>query len=133
MAQRAFGGIEHTWFGETELMARLQDFSFQQPERTAEALRAEAEIELAEAEQRVPVGETRRLEGSGRVEEPVIEVGGVSVAIAFGGNDRDVPYAVAQHEKFYHHDDGGQRDYLGSVLAESKPFIGARLARRLAL
>jgi hypothetical protein len=125
MAMRSYGGMDVGVLGEAEILARLRDISFQQPQRSAAALEAEAEIELGEMLSRVPVAEGT-LQSTGRVHDAEIEVGGVSVAISF-----DTPYAVAQHEKFFHHDHGGQMRYMSSVLDESRQFLGQRLARRL--
>ena len=95
------------------------------PDRVAEALYAEAKIELAEAQRRVPV-DTGYLKSRGLVTKPVRKGQVVSVQILF-----DAPYAVVVHEDLEAFHRTGQAKYLESVINESQSSMGARIAKRI--
>jgi hypothetical protein len=96
----------------------------QYPVAAQQALRVEAEVEMAEAKERTPV-RTGALRASGRV-EPLF---GGGVRWAFGGPS--VNYAVPVHENLEIFHPVGQAKYLESVLAESAPYLVERVAARM--
>lgn len=109
------------------------------PDHVATAIYQEAQIEMTEAKRRTPVSPVPAprgvvpgtLRASGRVGEPEIEGRRIKVTMSFGGPGID--YAVVQHENpdFFH--TTGQWKYLESVLNESRPYMAARLAKRVDL
>lgn len=97
-------------------------------DRAGAALRQEAEIEMTESKQRVPV-DTGALRASGHV-QPVRDEGGtLSVTLAYGGPSVD--YAVTVHEDLEAFHRVGEAKYLENVLKESAPHMAERIARRL--
>lgn len=107
------------------------------PNRIASALFVEGQIEMTEAKKRTPVDVSQdaphpgQLRASGLVHEPVQEGKRTTVLLSFGGGAVD--YAVYVHEIIENFHKVGQAKYLESVLNESRPYMGERLARRLAL
>ncbi len=116
------------------------------PDAVLNALRLEAEIEMTESKRRCPVSPTaaqfkamRRsrpkglkpgtLRASGGVANPVREVSRLYVKMGYGGAAKD--YAVVQHERLDFHHTTGQALYLSSVINESRPYMGARIAKRV--
>lgn len=95
------------------------------PEMAQEALRIEAEVEMAEMKARTPV-RTGVLRASGRVEALR---GSLGVRWAFGGPS--IPYAIYVHENLEAFHRVGQAKYLESVLAESAPYLVDRVRRRM--
>lgn len=115
--------------GSTELEARLLRLAQRVPTAFAAALFEEAEIEMTEAKERTPV-DLGALKNSGTVHPP--EIGRtISVRLTFG--NVAVDYAVYVHEDLEAFHRVGQAKYLESVLMESRPFLGARVARRVDL
>jgi hypothetical protein len=114
--------------GEVELSTRLREFRERMPLELAAALYQEAEIEMTEAKERTPV-DTGALRSSGYVTPPSISGTRVTVELGFGGSA--APYAIYVHEDLDAFHTTGQAKYLESVLMESAPFIGERVAARL--
>lgn len=131
---RQWQGVEYGVTGDDAAMATVRHFVSAFPAMAFEELRVEAGIELAEAGRRAPIDvdpPKGRTGGELRESARLINVStddGMGVALAFGGPT--VPYAIAQHQRYYRHD-VGQREYLIDTIDQSKRFIGARLARRL--
>lgn len=93
------------------------------------AVRAELDIEATESQRRTPVltGALRAshlvsVEATRRDVTGRISVGGVAA-----------PYALYVHENLEAHHNVGQAKFLESTLAESKPFLAARIAKRIPL
>lgn len=121
-------------FGVKEMLSVLRQIQRTNPGRIGRALRAEGRIEMTESKRRVPV-DKGDLRDSGMVSEPIINGNNVSVILSYGGGDypHDPVVPIIQHEDFdLLHKVGGPK-YLESVLDESEPYMGERLARRLHL
>ena len=114
--------------GFDKMTRQLQDLALKFAHRVEPALRAEAEIEMAEAKRRTPVA-TGALRASGHVE---VTVSGrdAEARLRFGGPS--APYSVFVHENLRAYHRVGQAKFLESTLMESKRFMAARLARRIA-
>lgn len=93
-------------------------------------LYVEMGIEEKEVIRRTPE-ETGRLRGTIKRIGPKIEGNSASVLIVAGGPD--APYAPDVHEDLDAIHPVGQAKFLESVLMESRPFIGARVAKRVDL
>jgi hypothetical protein len=100
------------------------------PRVVARALFIEAEIEAKEAKKRTPV-DLGNLRGSIHVTEPVIVRQTMSVSIVAGGPS--APYAIYVHEDLEAFHQVGQAQFIESVIMESRPFMAARVARRIDL
>jgi hypothetical protein len=125
--------------GGKEMQRKLEKAAADLKKRQMTALRQEAEIEMTESKKRCPVYSPRvgdyvdhvggTLRASGHV-QPVEQRGGkTSVNLVYGGAAED--YAVVQHEELGYHHNVGQAKYLESVLMESLPHMGARIAARM--
>lgn len=97
-------------------------------QQVAAALTAEAEIELGESQERVPV-DTGVLRASAYVAPVVIDGASLRVEMGYGGAAAD--YAAQVHEDLDAFHPHGEAKYLEGPLRESVPFMGARLARRI--
>jgi hypothetical protein len=118
---------------------RLQEHALALVRAQAQALRIEAEVEMTESKKRCPVysptvgdrvdhvGGTLR--ASGHVEPVVVEGAKMHVDLVYGGAAQ--AYAIVQHENLDYHHNVGQAKYLESVLMESLPSMGARIAERI--
>ena len=127
--------------GVKEMQRKLERVAADLKKRQMTALRQEAEIEMKESKKRCPVYSPRvgeyvdhvggTLRASGHV-QPVEQRGGkTSVNLVYGGAAED--YAIVQHEtppEIYHHN-VGQWKFLESVLMESLPSMGQRIANRM--
>lgn len=123
--------------GVDEMVATIKKVAAKFPDRVAAAIYQEAQIEMTESKRRCPVSPTPAPKGvvpgtlraSGRVEEPTRRSNTIEVVMAYGGAAID--YAVVQHENPDYIHTTGQWKYLESVLNESRPFMAARIARRI--
>jgi predicted GTPase len=107
---------------------KLLGLSAGMEDAVANALEAEAEIEMTEAKRRTPVL-TGVLRASGHV-QPVKRSGReISVVLAFGGPA--APYAVYVHENLEAFHKNGQAKFLESVILESAPHLANRIAERV--
>lgn len=113
-----------------KVRARLERLAKRFPDEAARALYQEAEVEMTEAKRRTPV-DTGALRGSGHVERPDVGLSNISVALQFGGPA--APYALKVHEDLDAFHRVGQAKFLESTLMESRPYMAARIARRLQL
>lgn len=116
--------------GLESVLSRLRSVADRVPHVAAEALRAEAEIEMTEAKRRTPV-DTGALRASGHVSDPEIDGKNISVSLGFGGPAAD--YAFYVHEDLDAFHPVGQAKYLESVLDESRPHLAKRVASRIDL
>lgn len=98
------------------------------PQQIAAALYIEAQIEATESKKRTPV-DTGNLRASHMVTDPVITDEGISVNIVVGGVSAQ--YAVFVHENLEAFHEVGQAKFLESTLLESRPYMAARVAKRL--
>lgn len=126
--------------GTTEMVRNIQVIARQFPDRVAKAEFLEAEIEMTESKRRCPVSPTPAppgvvpgtLRASGKVSEPEINGKRVSTTLSYGGPGSGAEdYAIVQHEHLEFQHTTGQAKYLESVLNESRPYMGARIARRI--
>jgi hypothetical protein len=81
--------------GEQAMIAKLRRLAAEEPQKVGRALFEEGEDIMREAKRITPV-ETGTLRGSGHVELPKTDMGGVSVELGFGG--AAAPYAIYVHE-----------------------------------
>ena len=127
--------------GAVEMIKKLTGFQEKFPERVAEALYQEAQIEMTEAKRRTPVDvnytggrkppHPGQLRASGIVHQPIREGKSISVTLSFGGGAID--YAIWVHEIEENFHPVGQWKYLESVLNESRSHMAARIAKRIDL
>lgn len=108
----------------------LERMARQIPNEVGRALYQEAQIERTESMRRTPV-EYGALKGSHELEGPEIKGRDVSVTILVGGPA--APYAVYVHEDMEAFHEHGQAKFLESVILESKPYMGQRVAKRIDL
>jgi len=114
-----------------KVRASLDRLASRFPNEVARALYEEAQIEMTEAKRRTPV-KTGALRSTGHVDDPTVSFGGdISVTLGFGGPA--APYAVKVHEDMDAFHRVGQSKYLESVIMESRPYMAARIARRIQL
>jgi len=122
--------------GVQSMVAKLKTISAKFPDRVAEALYQEAQIEATEMKRRTPVDTTRdaphpgNLRNSIHVERPKRRGREISVMIATG---RQAPYAIYVHENPDAFHPVGQWKFMESVLNESRPYMAQRIARRVQL
>lgn len=93
------------------------------------AILAETRIEAKESMRRTPV-DMGPLRASTEVLGPFYD-NGIYCQIHVGGPS--APYAVYVHENLEAHHPIGQAKFLESTIAESRPFMAARVAKRLDL
>ncbi|MCR4301793.1 MAG: hypothetical protein NUV51_09300 [Sulfuricaulis sp.] len=134
--------------GVAQMRAKLRKIAQQYPGRVEAALYREAQIEMTESKRRCPVSPTAAqfkamgrkmpkgtvpgtLRATGTVHEPERIGNLISVTLSYGGGA--VQYAAVQHERLDFFHTTGQARYLASVLEESRPYIAARVARRIKL
>lgn len=96
------------------------------------ALREEAEIELGEVIERTPI-KYGNLRASEHIEGPFVEQtpGGVRIWCSIVAGGPSAPYAIYVHENPDAIHPVGQYKYIESVLVESQPHMGARVAARM--
>lgn len=112
--------------------------SLNMPERIMAGLNVEVEIEVTEVKKRTPVrwypkgksGPAGALRASVHQEGPFRKGRSVYSMIVAGGPA--APYAIYVHEDLtaFHH--VGEAKFIESVINESRPFMAARVARRIA-
>ena len=116
--------------GVAEMRSLLQKIAAKFPDRVAAAIYQEAQIEMTEAKRRTPV-DTGTLRASGFVAEPERHGRNISVTLSFGGAAET--YAIYVHENLEAFHKVGQAKFLESTLDESRPFMAARIAKRVDL
>jgi len=94
------------------------------------ALYIETEIELKEVKRRTPV-DTGELRASEHTVGPIRRWRNIYTEIVAGGPA--APYAIYVHEDPDAFHKVGQWKYIESVLFESRPFMAARVAKRIEL
>lgn len=113
-----------------EVVARLKRLIATMPNEVARAVYAEALVEQKESMRRTPV-ESGALRASHEVTKPKIDGRDISVTIKVGGPA--APYALYVHENLEADHPVGQAKFLESTLNESKPYLPARIAKRIDL
>lgn len=116
--------------GVEQIKARLRRVSQRFPEQVEAALYKESQIELTEVKRRTPV-DLGTLRASEFVEGPSRQGTRIYTKIVAGG--ASAPYAIYVHEDLEAFHKVGQAKFVESVILESRPFMGARIARRLSL
>lgn len=128
--------------GANVVIGNMKKVAKEFPKETGRAMYREGQIEMTEAKKRTPVSPLPARKGvtpgtlraSGRVHEPEFQGRNITVTLSFGGPGSGAEdYAVIQHENPDYHHTTGQWKYLESVLNESQPHMGARLAARMNL
>lgn len=122
--------IKFRFEGMTQVRSRLSQIASRFPTKVEAALLAEAEIEMTESKRRVPV-DTGTLRSSGHVTGPEYRGRTIAVALVYGGAAEEYAMIVHEDEEAYHK--VGQAKYLESVLNESAPHMGRRIAARINL
>ena len=120
--------------GVNEMIFKLKQFAAKYPDHVLAALYQEAQIEVTEMKKRTPV-DTRpnaphpgNLRNSIHVLRPEQKGKTMSVEIATGA---EAPYAIYVHENPDAFHPIGEWKFMESVLNESRPFMGERIARRI--
>lgn len=116
--------------GMQAMQRKLKSLEKKFPTEVERALRIEIEVEAKEVKRRTPV-DTGALRTSVHVEGPERRGWTVMIRIVAGGPA--APYAVYVHEDLHAFHKTGQAKYIESVIMESRPFLAARLARRIEL
>lgn len=118
--------------GKDAMKQKIQRYMGSLPKDEAAALYQEGQIELAEIVDRTPIrfGFLRQSE---HIDGPDIQEGPMpKVSITFVAGGPAAPYAIFVHEDpDALHPRGGQWKYMESVLIESAPHLGARIAARI--
>lgn len=109
---------------------RVQLFAEGLHEAIGPALQEEMKIELEHARERTPIRDGF-LRGSYKLGE--IERWGKSVRVGILVGGAEAPYALYVHENLDAHHEVGEPKFLERTLRESRPFMAARVARRLEL
>ena len=116
--------------GAAELRQTLRRVVREMPKEASRALFEEALIETKESQKRTPV-DTGALRASHETGRPVMSGQDISVTISVGGPA--APYALVVHERLEAFHKVGQAKFLESTIMESRPFMAARVARRIDL
>lgn len=117
-------------YGVPQFARKARRFAGNLQKQTDRALRQETEIELKEVKRRTPV-EFGELRASEHVEGPTRQGNKVWTNIVAGGPS--APYALYVHEDLEAFHKVGQAKYIESVIMESRPFMAARVAKRIDL
>lgn len=108
--------------------ANLKKAQNKLPTEVARALYQETSAELTEVKRRTPV-KTGILRATEFVEGPFVEGQRIWTKIVAGGPAAS--YAAIVHENLEAFHKVGQAKYLESVIMESRPFMAARVAKRI--
>lgn len=123
--------MANTVKGADQVVRKLRTLAARFPNEVGRAMFQEAQIEMTEAKRRTPV-DTGALRASGTVHAPTLKFNrDVEVVLSFGSVA--VGYATRVHEDLDAFHKVGQAKYLESTLNESRPFLAARIARRIEL
>ena len=116
--------------GVEQMRARLRRLSAGFPDMVVAALYQETEVEVKEVKRRTPV-DTGVLRGTIHQVGPTRRGRTIYTLIAAGGPS--APYAVYEHEDLDAFHKVGQAKFIESVIMESRPYLAARVARRIEL
>jgi hypothetical protein len=116
--------------GAAEMRERLKGLRGRFPGDVARALYQETQVEATEVKKRTPV-DKGPLRASEHVVGPMRQGNRIWTLIVCGGTA--APYAVYVHENLEALHKVGQAKFLESVILESRPYIAARVAKRVRL
>lgn len=116
--------------GVQQMKRKLQTLKKKFPGEVIRALYIETEIEVTEAKKRTPV-DTGALRSSVHQQGPTRDWRTIYTLIVAGGPA--APYAIQVHEDLEAFHPVGQAKYIESVILESRPYMGQRLAKRIEL
>jgi hypothetical protein len=112
------------------MRGKLKQFSKKFPDEVGRALYIETEIESKEVKRRTPV-DTGELRASVHVVGPIRRWRQIYTEIVAGGPA--APYAIYVHEDPDAFHPVGQWKFIESVVLESRPYMAARVAKRIDL
>jgi hypothetical protein len=112
------------------MQAKLKRLQERFPDMVTAALFQETEVEVKEVKRRTPV-DTGTLRNTVRQVGPRKEGRKIITFIAAGGPA--APYAIYVHEDLDVFHKVGQAKFIESVIMESRPYLAARVARRIEL
>lgn len=116
--------------GATALRRKIVKFVERYPDEVARALYQETQVELKEVKRRTPV-DTGELRASEHVEGPTRQGKVIYTKIVAGGPS--APYAIYVHEDLEAFHKVGQAKFIESTILESRPYMTARVAKRISL
>jgi hypothetical protein len=116
--------------GVEAMRAKLKRLAEKFPDEVARALYQETEVEVKEVKMRTPV-DRGTLRASVHQVGPRREGRMIYTLIAAGGPA--APYAIYVHEDLDAIHKVGQAKYIESVIMESRPYLAARVAKRIEL
>lgn len=120
--------------GADQMVRNIQTIAKQYPDLVEKAIYREAQIDATEMKRRCPVDVTPNaphpgnLRNSIHVEEPERHGKKIVVTTATGAQ---APYAIYVHENPDAFHPVGEWKFMESVVNESRPFMAARIARRV--
>lgn len=114
--------------GGPEMRAKIAALRKRFPDAAMAALYQETQVEATEVKKRTPV-DHGPLRASVHVVKPQRDGTRIWTRIACGGTA--APYAIYVHENLEAIHPVGQAKFLESVILESRPFMGARVAKRM--
>lgn len=114
--------------GVDAMRARLRRLQERFPNDVVAGLYQEIEVEVKEVKRRTPV-DTGTLRNTIRQVGPVKSGTMITTLIAAGGPA--APYAIYVHEDLDAIHPVGQAKFIESVIMESRPYLAARVARRI--
>jgi hypothetical protein len=123
-------------FGAAEMINTMKRIALKFPDKVMTALYQEAQIEVTEMKRRCPVDTTPNaphpgnLRNSIHAEPPERNGRTLSVTVATGVQ---APYAIYVHENPDAFHPVGEWKFMESVIKESAPHMGARIAARVNL
>ena len=116
--------------GISQMRSKIKQLRKGLPDEVAQALYQETQIEATESKKRTPVL-TGNLRASIHVEGPERDYRTVRASIVAGGTAAG--YAIYVHENLEAFHKVGQAKFIESVIFESRPYMAARIARRIDL
>lgn len=116
--------------GAAGIRRKLRTFAEKHFDEVGRALTIETEVEAKEVRRRTPV-DTGELRASIYVERAERDGKRIFSRIVAGGVS--APYAIYVHEDLDAIHKVGQAKFIESVLLESRPYMAARVARRIEL
>lgn len=116
--------------GVREFWAKVRRVQKAMGDQAAGALYQETQVEATEVKKRTPV-DKGTLRGTVHVVGPVREGNRIYTLISCGGPS--APYAVYVHENLEAFHKVGQAKFLESAIMESRPYMAARVAKRMEL
>ena len=116
--------------GKDKMRAKLARLQKKFPDEVERAIYQETQVELTEVKRRTPV-DTGELRASEFVSGPYRQGKRIYAMIVAGGPA--APYAIYVHENLDAFHKVGQAKYIESVILESRPYMAARVAKRIDL